>query len=112
VLYGFDEPVTASPAENHLHWVRGVAETRWATEPTTEIPWWAGSADDDEIAGCNRIWLINSIRRWIEATVKTSSAYPRSHRSERLEQRAGGGDAIVHGPQTSLTAEGGLSRHP
>lgn len=54
MLYGFDEPVTTSPAENHLHWVRGVAEDRWATEPTTELPWWAGSADEDEIADPQR----------------------------------------------------------
>ncbi|HSN53780.1 MAG TPA: transposase [Candidatus Sulfomarinibacteraceae bacterium] len=54
VLYGFDEPVATSPAENYLHWVRGVAEARWAPEPTAELPWWAGSTDEDEIADRHR----------------------------------------------------------
>jgi REP element-mobilizing transposase RayT len=54
VLYGFDEPVDASPAENHLHWVRSVAEARWAAEPITELPWWAVSTDQDEIANPQR----------------------------------------------------------
>ncbi len=54
VLYGFDEPVTESPEENYLHWVRGVAEARWATEPITELPWWAESTDEDEIAHPHR----------------------------------------------------------
>jgi REP element-mobilizing transposase RayT len=54
VLYGFDEPVAASPAENYLHWVRGVAEARWAAEPTSELPWWRGAADEDQIADPQR----------------------------------------------------------
>jgi len=54
VLYGFDEPVAESPAENYLHWVRGVAEARWATEPMSELPWWAGSTNEDEIADPQR----------------------------------------------------------
>jgi len=54
VLNGFDEPVSASPAENYLHWVRGVAKARWAPEPTAELPWWAGSTDEDEIAQPHR----------------------------------------------------------
>ena len=50
----FDEPATASPAENHLHRVRGVARARWATEPITELPRWAESTDEDEIADPHR----------------------------------------------------------
>lgn len=54
VLNGFDEPVAANPAENYLQWLRSVAEARWATEPITELPWWAGSTDEDEIADPRR----------------------------------------------------------
>lgn len=54
MLYGFEEPVSASPTENYLHWIRDVAEARWANEPNAELPWWAEATDEDEIAHPHR----------------------------------------------------------
>ena len=50
VLRGFDDATSRSPADNYLHWVRGVAEASWATESITDLPWWTQSTDEDEIA--------------------------------------------------------------
>jgi hypothetical protein len=53
-LRGFGSTPDLSPAEDYLCWVRDVAETRWATQQVSELPWWVEAASEDEIADAHR----------------------------------------------------------
>jgi len=49
------EPGThGAPADDYLHWVRSVAEARWANAGVSELPWWIQAKHVDEIADADR----------------------------------------------------------
>jgi REP element-mobilizing transposase RayT len=50
VLNGFGADDVRAPADEYLHWVRLVAEARWANTGVSELPWWIQANHVDEIA--------------------------------------------------------------
>jgi hypothetical protein len=54
VLHGFSEDRPLEAVENYLHWIRSVAEARWAVAGVPDLPWWAPANHVDEIATANQ----------------------------------------------------------
>ena len=50
VLLGFNEGRHAEGVGDYLHWIRSVAEVRWATAGVSHLPWWNPAQHVDEIA--------------------------------------------------------------
>jgi REP element-mobilizing transposase RayT len=53
-LRGFGSTRGIAPAEDYLRWTREVAEARWVAGNVSELPWWVGANNDDEIANPSR----------------------------------------------------------
>ena len=54
VLRGFGAGNLRELADDYLHWVRSVAEVRWAEYGVSELPWWTQANHVDEIADGDR----------------------------------------------------------
>ena len=50
VLLGFSGGRPREGVEDYLHWIRSVAEARWAAAGVSHLPWWAPAQHVDEIA--------------------------------------------------------------
>ena len=53
-LRGFGANDVRAPADDYLHWLRSVAEARWANAGVSELPWWIQANHVDEIADADR----------------------------------------------------------
>ncbi len=50
VLLGFSDGCPLQGVENYLHWIRSVAEARWAAAGVSHLPWWTPAQHVEEIA--------------------------------------------------------------
>jgi len=54
VLLGFGDGSPQDRVEDYLHWIRSVAEARWAAAGVSHLPWWTPAQHVDEIATCDQ----------------------------------------------------------